>query len=422
MLNSQNNAFSEAGEPTFNVGTVILTLGLVSAMGSMAIHMLTPALPLLQRDLGTNITGAQLVIGTYLVGLGIGQLLAGPLVDRLGRRRLLFAGLLLFTTASTASAIAPDLESLLAARALQAIGGAAGLVTSRVLIADLFSREDGAAMQASLMMVVLVSPAISPVIGGLLASMGGWRLVPALLALVCLFTLMVSWKFLPRIELAPPTASTIRGSLRSDIARLARNRTFVLATIALSTASSALYMFLSSGAFLLEEQYGLDEKAAGIGFLLVAVASIAGTRMVRWIGRRWNTLLAGCSFILFGSLAGLMLALLGITGPAALIGPMLFLGLGAGVAGPSAINIAVTAEVGLAGTGASMAGASQMLFSGAATVPLGWFAPITSLKLTLALSLASGISFCAAFLCRRAAAISTSEREGGHELVNERPE
>lgn len=420
MPDIQNPAQTLTEGPAFRGGTIILTLGLVSAMGSMAIHMLAPALPLLQRDLGTNVSGAQMVIGTYLFGLGIGQLLAGPLVDRLGRRRVLFSGLLLFMAASAASALVPDLESLLIARVLQAIGGAAGLVTSRVLVADLFSREDGAGMQASLMMVVLISPAISPVIGSFLASAGGWRMVPALLAVVGLFTLVMAWRLLPKGDFGRRASASGSGpSLRMDMLRLARNRVFVLATMAMAAASSALYMFLASGAFILEQQFGLDEKAAGLCFLLVAVASIAGTRLVRWTGRRWDTLLAGCGIILFGSLAALMLALADITGPAALVGPILFLGLGAGLVGPAAINISVTAEPGLAGTGASLTGAAQMLVSGAATIPLGWLAPVTTLKLTLALSIAASISFGAAFLCTRAAAIKTAAPDSGHGIREE---
>ncbi|RZJ95994.1 MAG: MFS transporter, partial [Novosphingobium sp.] len=112
----------------------ILALAAISAMGSMAIHMLVPALPALAHELDLRPEQAQLAISVYLAGLGGGQLLAGPLVDRVGRRPVLLAGLALYIAGALASALAPGLPLLLAARLVQAVGGAAGVVTARVMV------------------------------------------------------------------------------------------------------------------------------------------------------------------------------------------------------------------------------------------------------------------------------------------------
>lgn len=390
-------ATDPAAGPTAGRAT-ILVLGLISAMGSMAIHMLAPVLPMIQHDLAVTVPQAQLVVGFYLVGLGFGQLITGPLVDRLGAHRLLFAGIVMFIAGSLASVFATSLTQLLAARLVQALGGAAGLVTARVLVADLFGTRGGASRQATLMTIVLISPAFSPVVGSWLSAMSGWRLVPLVLAVAGVVALLAAHRIPGREHEPRPPA---RASIAADLARLARNRGYVLSTAALAASSGGLYMFLSSGAFILQHQFGLDEKATGICFLLVAVAGIFGTRLVRWIDHRTDTLLTGSLSILLGALIALALANAGAPGAASLIAPMLLLGIGAGLVGPAAINLAVNAEPGLAGTGASITGAVQMLISAVATVPLGLFAPITSFKLALALCCTASLAFAAALARRR---------------------
>ena len=375
----------------------MLVLGLISALGSMAIHMLAPALPLLQRSLDIDVSEAQLVISVYLVSLGIGQFLFGPLVDRLGRMTVLYSGLALFAAGSVVAMLAPSFEWLLAARALQAVGGAACLVCSRALVADIFGNEGGARHQAKLMTVVLISPSLSPLIGAYLASWGGWQTIFVVLAAIALITLAIVMSLIQR-RIAHLAAPPRRGNLIADIGRLGRNRAFVLATATLAAGSSALYIFLTTGAFLLEQQFGLGERSAGLCFLLVAVAGIAGTLLVRSVDRWTDPMVAGCICLLAGSASLLLLAAAGVEGPGIATGCMMVLGVGAGLVGPSAIHIAVSAEAGLAGTGASIAGSVQMLASGAATIPAGWASPVTSAKLGLTLTVATSCALCAALL------------------------
>lgn len=371
----------------------ILALAAISAMGSMAIHMLVPALPALAHELNLRPEQAQLAISVYLAGLGGGQLLAGPLVDRVGRRPVLLAGLSLYIAGALASALASGLTLLLAARLVQAVGGAAGVVTARVMVSDIFGREESARRQATLMMIVLVSPALAPVVGGLLAAFGGWRLIPAVLTGVAVATLAIALLRLPETRVAQAAAAG--PSLVRGILRLLGNRRFVLAALTLAGGSSALYMFLASAPFLLVRSFGLSESEAGPCFLAVACASIAGTRLVGWLAHRTDALKAGTALILAGSVIELAFAAAGITGPVPLIAPMLLLGLGAGIVGPAAITLVLFAEEGLAGTATSLAGAAQMLASGLATVLLGRFAPIDTLRLGISLVLASGLAFMA---------------------------
>ena len=176
----------------------VILLGAIAALGSLSTQLLVPALPSIAADLGIGVRSAQLVIGVFLVGLGGGQLLVGPLADRVERRHLLLGGLALFAAGSLVAVFSKGLELLLAARLLQAAGAATGLVLARVLLNNMVPPERAVAAQASLMSIVLISPAVAPVLGGLLTELLGWRAIMALLCAAGLLAGLVVTRRVPR--------------------------------------------------------------------------------------------------------------------------------------------------------------------------------------------------------------------------------
>ncbi|MGE8135493.1 MFS transporter [Novosphingobium subterraneum] len=381
--------------------TTIVTLAAIAATGSIAIHMLVPALPLIAADLAIGEAKAQQVVSIYLAGLGSGQLLAGPMIDRLGRRPVMLAGLMLFIAGALAGALATTTGLLLAARAMQAAGGAFGVVTARVMVGDLFGKDRAAGAQATLMTIVLISPAVAPVIGGSLADLAGWRAVFALLALSGAATLAAAFWRLP--ETVQAGVASARSGLIASYAKLARNRQFVLTAATLGAASSGLFMFLGAAPFLLVHRFGLSSGEAGTALLWVAAASIVGTRLVVPVERRSSALIIGTGSSALGAGIALVLALVGIEGVWPLIAPIMLLGLGAGLAGPVAFNAVGFAEPGLAATATSLAGALQMLASGSAMSVLGLFAPIDPLRLAVALVITTSTALCCALARSRLA-------------------
>lgn len=377
----------------------ILTLAAIAAMGSMAIHMLVPALPLIASDFAVGEARAQQVVSVYLAGLAAGQLVAGPLTDRLGRRPVMLTGLMLYIAGSAAAAFAQSPDLLLLARLLQALGGACGVVTARVMVGDVFGKERAAGVQATLMTIVLISPAIAPVIGGTAADFAGWRAVFGLLALAGALALVAAWLRLAETG-AGQRRSASAGSLLSDYAQLARNRSFVLTTITLCAASSGLYMFLGAAPFLLVHRFGLSSTEAGLALLVIAAASIGGTRLVVPVERRCSALIVGTGSSATGAAIALALAISGVEGVVPLIAPITLLGLGAGLAGPVAFNAVAFAEAGLAATATSLAGALQMLASGTAMTLLGLLAPLNPLRVACAIALSAGIAFSCAIGAR----------------------
>lgn len=376
------------------------TLALIAAMGSMAIHMLVPALPRIAAELAIGEARAQQVVSIYLAGLAGGQLVAGPLIDRLGRRPVMLAGLALYVAGAVLAALAPNPAQLLVARLVQASGGACGVVTARVMVGDLFGPARAAGVQATLMSIVLISPAFAPVIGGGVADLAGWRAIFGLLALAGMIGMIAALRGLPE----PPrharhTAG--RTGLLASYRRLLRNPRFALTTCALGAASSGLYMFLGAAPFLLVHRFGLTAAQAGVALLAVAGAGIVGTRLVVPVQRHGDGLVLGTASGVTGAAIALALALTNNHGLIPFIAPFALLGLGAGLAGPVAFNAIAFAEPGLAATATSLAGATQMLASGSAMALLGLFAPVDPLRLACALCLSTGLAFTCALAARR---------------------
>ena len=377
----------------------VLLLGAIAALGSLSTQLLVPALPSIAADLGIGIGPVQLVIGVFLIGLGGGQLVVGPLADRVERRHLLLGGLVLFAAGSLLAAFAEGLEILLAARLLQAAGGATGLVLARVLLNTLVPPKRAVAAQASLMSIVLISPAVAPVIGGVLTEWLGWRAIMVLLCVSGLAACLVVRRRIPREAGGASPAARLR--LGPAYGQILRNRGFLAPTAAMACGSAVLYLFLGATPFLLEVGYSLSPRETGLCLLLVATASIVGTKVVGRAEPFIDPLRLGTSLAL---LAVSLLAGVSVRGDPALpmfLAPCTILGFSAGFIGPTAIARILASSRGLEGTATSLAGAIQMTASALAAWLGGPFAAQGPLHLALALAPISMIGLASALAARR---------------------
>lgn len=346
--------------PTLDRRLILLLAG-VSALGSLAIHMFVPAMPSVARELAAQPGTVQLTVSLYLLGLGGGQLAAGPISDAVGRRPVLLAGIVIFVAASLCAAQAPNIELLLAARLIEAAGAAASMISSRALVSDLSARADTPANLAALASAVLLSPTIAPTIGGALVSLAGWRFVFIVLALSGIGAGVAAALLVPR-----QARLGARPHLLRSYARLARNARFRGYVAGNSLASSALFLFLAGSPFLLIGESRLSPAQAGLCYIFVAGSAILGTFAVRRLRGR-DAFRLGLGSVAAGGAAMLAIALLGGSGPIALIAPMAVVGLGCGIASPTGIAGAMHAEDGIAGTASSLAGAIQMICSAGVT-------------------------------------------------------
>src|SRR4051812_37260316 len=176
---------------------LILILGLLTAIGPLSIDMYLPAFPDIAKSLHTSVAQVMLSLSSFFIGISVGQLVYGPLLERLGRKKPMYAGLCIYLLASVGCAMATSVDALILFRLLQALGGCAGMVAARAIVRDLFEAKETARVFSTLMLVVAISPIIAPTAGGYVTSVFGWRYVFAVLIAISLVILAGIYFLLP---------------------------------------------------------------------------------------------------------------------------------------------------------------------------------------------------------------------------------
>ena len=253
---------------------VFLILGALSAIGPLSIDMYLPALPGLTRDLSASASLVQLTLTACLVGLAAGQLLAGPISDMWGRRRPMFAGAVIYTLASLACAVAPDVRLLIALRLIQGVAGAACIVISRAVVRDLHDGPAAARFFALLMLVNGVAPVAAPVIGGQVLRVTSWSGVFVVLTVLGL--LMTLSVFGLRETLRPADRHTggLRAALRT-YRELCSDRVYMGYALAGGLAFAAMFAYISGAPFVVENIYGMSPQAFSLVFAVNSLGIVA---------------------------------------------------------------------------------------------------------------------------------------------------
>jgi DHA1 family bicyclomycin/chloramphenicol resistance-like MFS transporter len=269
---------------------VIVLLGALVGLPPFTIDLYLPALPALAHNLHAAAWEGQLTLTACVVGLAGGQLVAGGLSDRLGRRRPLLLGLGGYVLASAVCAAAPSIWTLVALRLVQGAAGGAGVVVARAVVRDMASGVEAARVFALLMLVAGVTPVVAPVIGGQLLRITDWH--GLFLALAALGAIQMFVTAVVLGETLPP-GRRHRDGLRLTVGRfgrLLRDRPFVADSTAMNLAFAAFFAYISASSFVLEDIYHVSPQLFSIAFavssgLFVVVARVSGRMVVR-VGAR----------------------------------------------------------------------------------------------------------------------------------------
>jgi DHA1 family bicyclomycin/chloramphenicol resistance-like MFS transporter len=175
---------------------IIFTLGVLSAIGPFSIDMYLPAFPAMAVGLNSTVPHVQLSLTSYFIGIALGQLFYGPVIDRFGRLVPLFGGLSIYLIASVICAFASSVDSLILLRFFQALGACAGMVVARAMVRDIFPVSENAKIFSLLMLVSGISPILAPTLGGYMSAGLGWRSIFFFLTALCVLTILVSYRFL----------------------------------------------------------------------------------------------------------------------------------------------------------------------------------------------------------------------------------
>ena len=359
---------AETGRPS---AQTVVVLGGLTMFGPLSLDLYLPALPQLADDLNASASAAQLSITACLVGLAVGQLLAGPLSDRLGRKRPLIIGLVAYLLASIACALAPSATVLIVLRLIQGLGGAAGIVISRAIARDLYSGSALMIFFSRLLLIAGLAPVLAPILGGQLSLIMSWRGIFGVLAGFGAVLLLAGWFGLK--ETLPPQRRIVGGFRRTlqSYNTLLHDRFFVGCALSSGLAGATMFAYIAGSTFVLQRIYGMSPQGfsfvfGGISLGLVAAAQIGARIALVWPLTR--VLGLGLMINLFGATALFVTVVAGLR-MGVLIGTLVVMVCAVGLIFPTANALAMADYPDLAGTASSLQGLSQFVF-GAVAAPL----------------------------------------------------
>lgn len=357
-----------AGRPL----SLVLTLGALIALGPLSIDMYLPALPSIARELLTTESTVQLTVSGTVLGLGLGQLLVGPLSDAVGRRVPLITGTLISVFASVLCLFAPTVELLTVARVVQGLGASAGAVLALAVVRDLYTDRAAATLLSRLILVMGVSPVLAPTLGSAVLQWTQWRGVFAVLGALGLAIALFALLWLPE-TLPRPRRQPLRWRVTvRTYAGLLTDRSFVGLVVVAGLAMAGLFAFVAGGSFVFQTQFGLDQQQFGLLFGASAVWLIAATQLNARLMRRYEPYQVLVAASVCATASGAVLFVMAATATGGLFGvaiPLWTVLFFAGLMLPNAPAVALNAHGETAGTAASLVGAVQFGV-GAAISPL----------------------------------------------------
>jgi MFS transporter, DHA1 family, multidrug resistance protein len=371
---SSPTAASPQPSPTVGIrGPHLLTLIALSAVSPLAINIVVPALPGLQRVFQADYATVQLALSLYLLTFALAQLIVGPLSDRYGRRPVILWGLVVFAFGSAMCVLAPSIEILIIGRVVQALGGSAGIVLARAIVRDLHERDRAAAVIGYMTTGMAMAQMVGPAVGGLLDEKVGWQAIFWLLTGASVIVFGVCLTDLRETNRYRGQSIGI-SALIKGYGTLLRHPVFVSHAATATFASAVYFAFMGGAPYIATELMGLTPSIYGLYFIFVAggyaVGNFISGRRAQAYGIARMITLGNALALVSIALSAVLLAM-GLMHPLSLFVPMFIASVANGITLPSAIAGAVSARPDLAGAASGLSGALQVGLGAVATAVVG---------------------------------------------------
>ena len=359
-------------------GTLALTLllSLLTALGPLTMDMYLPSLPAIGQALDASTAAVQLTISSYLLGFAVGQILYGPLSDRVGRRPVILAALVIYVAATVVCAVAQTIGILIAVRFVQALGGAGCIVLARAAVRDLYSGER-AGRELSLMgSITAFAPIVAPAIGGLLQDAFGWRASFYLLVVFALVAGATAARFLPETLRQRASGPFSFGAMGALYRSVLVHRGFLANLGILVAAFVGLFAWISGAPFVMQGLYAMTPVAFGAAYAVGAAGYMVGAYVAARVVMRLGldrTVGMGAVIMAAGGLAMAASVALGLSSVAWLVGTMTVYLAGMGLVLPQTQAGALTPFADSAGTASSLLGFAQQSSAAIAAAAIGHF-------------------------------------------------
>ncbi|HTQ73649.1 MAG TPA: multidrug effflux MFS transporter [Burkholderiales bacterium] len=366
----------------------LATLASISLINPLAVHMFLPALPVVKAAFGISDALAGVTFSATLFVMAFATLAYGSLSDRHGRRPVLLLGLALFTVGSAASALAPSVPGLIAARVVQALGAGCGVTLARAIARDAYGTERLVKVIAYLTMAYTLGPMIAPLAGGAIIDLYGWRGVFWFAALAGGAIAATAWAVLHETHPRHAAAQRSSGFLRDCVALFSHLR--FLAFVLQTGFSTGTFLSMAAAAsFLMKDYLGRSGTEFGAYFLLFPAGFLLGNLLAsRWSHRFTieSMVLAGSLVTLAAAAAQSALILSGRVDPLVIFVPGFVMSLAQGLALPNAQVGAIRVIPGLAGTAAGIGVFFQMFLGAVFTQAYSFLADGTPTPMVITVS------------------------------------
>jgi MFS transporter, DHA1 family, multidrug resistance protein len=370
---------------------LIVILGSLVAIGPLSIDMYLPGLPEITRSLDATAAAVQLSLTACVAGLAVGQLVAGPMSDRLGRRRPLVIGLVTYSGVSLLCALAPTVLALTGLRFLQGLAGGAGIVIGRAVVRDLYAGAQAAKLFSSLMLVTGLAPILAPVVGAQILKVTTWHGIFVVLAALSAAIVTLAAIALP--ETLPKERRDPGGHTLATMRHLLTQRSFLGYALTAGLAFGALFAYISGSPFVLQEIYGLSPQAFSFAFgangLGLVIGSQINARLVSQYGPAY--LLRRALVVIVVAAAALVVVTSIDLGVWPVIACTFVVMSTLSFVMPNSTALALAEHGAVAGTASALLGVTQFLIGGLAAPLVGIGGTGSALPMAVVmLSLASG--------------------------------
>lgn len=266
---------------------VLIVLGAMGAVPALSTDFYLPGFPAIASDLSVSLEQMQLTLAASFFGLGVGQLIYGPISDRYGRRVPAMIGLALFVLGSFICTLAQSFEILMLARLFQGLGGAAAVVISRAIVRDLYEGKEMARKMSAIQSIITISPTIAPTIGALILIFADWRWIFALLAVLGLIIWIAIWRLPESLAPANRNQHNLSAALRS-YGQLLKDPEYRTNTLQVFFNSLLLFAYVVSAPAIYMGQFNLSGSALGVIFGATAVALFLGSQFNRTLLKKFS--------------------------------------------------------------------------------------------------------------------------------------
>lgn len=386
---------------TDNRRLIIWILGILTTVSPFSIDMYLPAFDQIAEEFGTTQAKVSLSIASYFIGLAVGQMVYGPLLDRFGRKRPLYFGLVIYLIASVFCMQSRSTEALVVWRFVQALGGCVAWVGAMTMVRDFFPVEESSRIFSLLVLILGMSPLLAPTFGGFIATALGWQWIFVFLCIIVVLILILVYFYLPEGHAPDPSISLKAGPILATFTSILKHPQFYTYTFAGSFSFATLFIYVAGSPVIFMQMYDLQPQVYGGIFALLSVSFIGGSQLNILLVRKYSSARIFYTALVIQFIANILFLIFawnGWLGLYSTIG-MFFIVLGCiGIINPNASALALAPFSKNAGSASALLGFTQIGVAALASSGVGLFDSSDMRPIVFMLAATSLVAFVILFI------------------------